>query len=301
MNIIDENNQQTTSPIGNSHDVTKANSCTIVITDPPSGLDLGIDCMHYETGPNFKGFCQVPEGLHFIYHSTGMGARQGFFLDCRKGEIIILRWDKSNEEISLEHDLPDGALLALHQEICRGGLDKYLGPYPYSQLHLWNNVSGLITHRVLERADCATGSLLYPEDAEDITKQLKTQKEMKMQAVVPHFVGLARVARFVNIREVDSELKKLQRSPSDKTSYCLEKSELDCNISCVSTLPCVSEVDDANSVAIAYNTLYQTKSSSRNKFLRSSSLPLNTFWLFLALSCTGDVNSNFFKINVSRR
>ena len=228
MNIIDENNQQTPSPISHGQDVSKASSCTIVITDPPSGLELGIDCMHYETGPNFKGFCQVPEGIHFIYHSTGMGARQGFFLDCRKGEIIILSWSKENEEISLEHDLPEGALMALHQAICNGELDKYLGPYPYTQLHLWNNVSGLITHRVLDRADCKAGSLIYPGDAEDISKDLKSQeeKETQQQAMVPHFEGLARVARFVNIMEKDLELKKSQTNPSDKTSYCMDKSEL---------------------------------------------------------------------------
>ena len=232
MNIVDENNQQTSSPVGNDHDITKANSCTIVITDPPSGLDLGIDCMHYETGPNFKGFCQVPEGLHFIYHSTGMGARQGFFLDCRRGEIVILRWDKGNEEISLEHDLPDGARSALHQAIFAGELDKNLGPYPYTQLHLWHNVSGFLTHRVLDRADCRAGSLIYPGDAEDISKQLKTQKEMQTQAMVPHFGGLARVARFVNVMEIDLELKKAQKNPPDITSYCLEKSELLKNLIC---------------------------------------------------------------------
>ncbi len=222
-NVEDENNQQTASPV-NPADVTKANSCTIIITDPPTGVELGIDCMHYETGPNFRGFCQVPEGLHFIYHSTGMGSRQGFFLDCRKGEIIILRWDKGNEEISLEHDLPEGALQALHLAICNGELDKQLGPYPYTQLHLWNNVSGLMTARVLERADCKPGTPLYPGDAEDLDKQRK--ERVNQTAVVPHFDGLARVARFVNIMGMDKLLKLSFETPSEKTSYCMEKSAL---------------------------------------------------------------------------
>lgn len=75
MKIADENNQQTTAAPLNSERTEMSQTCTIIITDPPTGLEIGIDCMHYETGPKFRGFQQVPEGLHFIYHSTGMGAR----------------------------------------------------------------------------------------------------------------------------------------------------------------------------------------------------------------------------------
>jgi AAR2 protein len=74
MNIVDENDQQSPYPT-NPNQISKSQTCTIVITDPPPGVDLGIDCMNYETGKDFRGFQQVPEGLHFIYHSTGMGAR----------------------------------------------------------------------------------------------------------------------------------------------------------------------------------------------------------------------------------
>lgn len=134
-------------------------------------------------GPNFRGFQQVPEGLHFLYHSTGMGNRQGFFIQTLKGQVLALSWDKVNEEILARHTLPSGALEALYSETFSGRLDNQLGPYPYNQLHLWNNVSCMISTRVLERADCLPGTMIYPGDGEERPVN---------QELVPHFTGIAR-------------------------------------------------------------------------------------------------------------
>ena len=70
-----------------------------VVTDAPSGLEFGIDCITYETGPKFSGLSAIPAGFHFIYYSTGMGSRQGYFVKAVKEEVYIHSWDSKNEEI----------------------------------------------------------------------------------------------------------------------------------------------------------------------------------------------------------
>ena len=75
VKITDEYHQQDNHRPSGIDDVSRTNTAVIVITDPPQGIEIGIDCMTYETGPNFRGFQQVPEGLQFIHHSSGMGNR----------------------------------------------------------------------------------------------------------------------------------------------------------------------------------------------------------------------------------
>jgi hypothetical protein len=43
----------------------------LIIPDVPIGLDFGINCLSFETGPKFRGMSLIPQGLHFVYHSTG--------------------------------------------------------------------------------------------------------------------------------------------------------------------------------------------------------------------------------------
>jgi A1 cistron-splicing factor AAR2 len=74
-----------------------------------------------------------------------------------------------------------------------------------------------MTVRVLERAGCHAGSLIFPGDV-DAPKQ--------SAAVVPHFQGVARVAQFVDILEIDKTLIGSFPEPADRTSYCLDKSIL---------------------------------------------------------------------------
>ena len=177
----------------------------IFIVDPPAGLDFGIDCMNYETGPDFRGLSLVPPGLHFVYHSTGMGSRQGFFIVTQRDEIHIKRWDTVNEEISHSLNLPEGSLHNLNMNIRAGKLDKYLGPYPVDQHHLWVNITGLISGEVLQRADIGPGTLVYPGDSEDISI-LHSESPISTE-VKPYFPNIARIARFSDITSIENKLK----------------------------------------------------------------------------------------------
>lgn len=74
-----------------------------------------------------------------------------------------------------------------------------------------------MTARVLERADCHAGTLIYPGEV-DAPKQ--------SSALVPHFPGLARVARFIDILAADKAMTAKLATPAERTSYCLDKSSL---------------------------------------------------------------------------
>lgn len=194
----------------------------LVVVDSPVGLDFGIDCMSFETGPNFRGVSNIPSGLHFVYHSTGMGNRQGWFFTSSKDEIIVKQWDSVNEEISINATLSEGSLHTLLQAIHTGMLNSNLGPYPLSQHHLWLNITGFISNSVLTQANIPPGTLVFPGDASDLNdgSELKSNSS----SVTPYFPNIARVTRYSNIEEI--ELKLRYEPNKDLTSLHMDKSEV---------------------------------------------------------------------------
>lgn len=192
--------------------------CVLVIPDVPQsgGLDFGIDSMSYETGHKFKGISMIPPGLHFIYHSTGMGARQGFFVEAKKNDTIIRPWSLVDEEILSINTLSEESNRKLLQSIDRGELNDNLGPYPLSQHHIWINLSSFITVEVLELANIPLGVMIYPGDAEDINSALSlskgcktsgaTNKSKNVQSIQPYFPNLARVATYADIPSTERNL-----------------------------------------------------------------------------------------------
>lgn len=171
----------------------------LVVTDPPKGLDFGIDVMTYTTGPEFRGISSIPPGIHFVYYGTGIGARQGFFLRCGKGDLIIRSWDPSTEEITANNVLQDAQVDNLAGAIKRGDLNANLGPYPFDQHRSWKNLSNFISDLVLEQADCLPGVMILPGDHDNITQS----QASSMNAVKPYFPDCARVAKFSDIKAVE--------------------------------------------------------------------------------------------------
>ncbi len=175
-----------------------------VVVDPPKGLDFGIDAMSYTTGPEFRGLSSIPAGLHFVYHSTGMGARQGFFLRCKSRELIVRSWDPANEEITVKNVLKEEQVDNLAACIKRGDLNANLGPYPYDQHWSWKNLSNFISDLVLERADCLPGVMILPGDMDDIV----ASHTKSLHAVKTYFPDTARVARFSDIKAVEASMQE---------------------------------------------------------------------------------------------
>lgn len=132
-------------------------SALFIIPDAPAGLELGIDCYSGEIAPMFRGFNLVPPGIHFIYHNIGMSPKQGFFFIASKGDVIVRPWDSKNEEISTQNNLSDLSMELLISTIQRGELNINMGSYPFSQYHIWKNLTSLISLNVLKRSNCAPG------------------------------------------------------------------------------------------------------------------------------------------------
>ena len=166
----------------------------------------------------------IPNGLHFVYHSTGMGARQGFFITASKNDIIVTSWDPGNEEIVITPLLNEAQLENLRNGVRRGDLNSNLGPYPLAQHGNWVNLTNMITEAVLERADVSVGTLVYPGDVED---DAHLSAALNAAAVKPYFPGLARIARFVPLKELEVEFTKNISVSRDMTAEEVSRVQMD--------------------------------------------------------------------------
>lgn len=173
----------------------------LVIVDPPPSFVFGVDCMEYETGPNFKGVVLIPPGFHFFYYSTGMGSREGFFLKyLNKNRVKVKVWDNVYEELSSVKTLSHQSLEVLQKDLEGGHLDKYLGPYPISQQHLWKNISNMISDQTLIRACIPENTAISPGDCEDIA-------QAQLSNVTPVSLGAPRTALFSDVTSIESAVK----------------------------------------------------------------------------------------------
>ena len=190
-----------------------------VLTDAPSSLDFGVDCMSYETGPKFSGLSLIPPGLHFIHHSTGMGARTGFFRLFKKSEVVARQWDASTEEIVPVNTLSEESQQALQQAIQLGELNEHLGPYPLSQYSTWRNLSNYVSLSCLERAGCSYETNIGPgEDPEDTLPSCSASLHCK-------YAPLS--LKYSSVAEMEKSLLQsthASSNPSDVTSLYMDKS-----------------------------------------------------------------------------
>lgn len=213
----------------------------LIIPDVPLGLDLGINCMSFETGPKFRGMSVIPQGLHFVYHSTGMAARQGFFWRTNGYDVSVRRWDPIEEHICASNNLSPESMATLVQELRRGDLNGNLGPYPVAQHHVWLNLSCFIHEKVLLRANCPAEEIIYPSEAHDLAslvipssssksstkfedKSRKTDKTFILQGNYAQFVNLT--AAEVRLRDQISRTTTSASRPSELTALFIDKSSL---------------------------------------------------------------------------
>lgn len=200
----------------------------LVITNPPPTFDFGIDCMNYDTGPEFRGVCMIPPGLHFVYYSTGMGSRQGFFVHFEKNELVVKSWNRDTEDIAYSTQLSEETMQSLKSAVHCGALDKQLGPYPLRELKSWQNLSNFITAETLQLAGATPHTPLYPGDAEDVS--LTKSNAISYQDVQPYFPDVARVAKYCDIKSFETIVRdSIKRSCDDNNSisqFYMDKSEL---------------------------------------------------------------------------
>ena len=201
---------------------TSGSGAVLIIPDVPLGLDFGINCMSFETGPKFRGMSMIPQGLHFIYHSTGMAARQGFFLRSDVTDVIVRQWDSFEEHISAKDNLSTDSMSALCQQLNRGDLNANLGPYPVAEHHIWQNLSCYIYENVLNKAGCPMGEIIYSSEAQDLAaisipnssgaNQRVNKFEKKESTGKEKSPLLGNVAQFVDIIAAENRLREVINS-----------------------------------------------------------------------------------------
>ena len=214
----------------------------LIIPDVPLGLDFGINCMSFETGPKFAGMSMIPKGLHFIYHSTGMASRQGFFWRAGGNEVAVCRWDSFEEHIRPRGSISEEARVLLIQQLRRGDLNNNLGAYPVAEHHIWLNLSCFIYESVLSRANCPVGEIIYPSEAQDLAtlnfvgssgmsaRKKKVDEGSIVESKSSHLQG--NFAQFVNILAAEVKLTDEIRGTDqesrakDLTSIYIDKSSI---------------------------------------------------------------------------
>ncbi|XP_054718335.1 protein AAR2 homolog [Uloborus diversus] len=135
------------------------NGGALIVLNLPVGSVFGIDMKVYQVGDKFKGLKMIPPGLHFIYYSAvskdGCTApRTGFFHFFSPKEIVIKKWDASNEDLS--------SIQASQEEKDRiqsnlKDLDKNLGAYPYQTLKQWKCLTCNISESLIKRLQPTSG------------------------------------------------------------------------------------------------------------------------------------------------
>jgi A1 cistron-splicing factor AAR2 len=182
---------------------------SVLIADAPTtGFEFGIDCMCYETGPQFKGVTGVPAGLHFVYCGVGMSPRQGMFVRLKKNDICVKQWDPVNEGFLAAEDspIPEGSIAALRAQVAQGQLAANLGPYPLSQWSTWKNLSSFITSLTLLRPGCSPGVLLEASNDETAMATNSTDAYYKLDSHTsgPHYANVFAIENELNISSVEN-------------------------------------------------------------------------------------------------
>lgn len=124
---------------------------TFIFLNVPEGTEFGIDMKSWNTGERFRGVKMIPPGLHYIFYSNvdklgDTAPRIGFFHYFHKGEVLVKKWDKETEDISLDQ-VSEHEVAGLTNSLF--ALDKFLGPYPYDILEKWESLTSHLTGIVI--------------------------------------------------------------------------------------------------------------------------------------------------------
>jgi A1 cistron-splicing factor AAR2 len=214
---------------------SSADLTAILIADPPSeGLEFGIDCMCYETGPNFKGVSVVPPGLHLIYFGLNGGiggGRHGMFIKLRRNEVCVKQWDAVNEELSSAEGPSAEGLNAVRLQLQQGHLNGNLGPYPLNTYALWKNLTNFISSACLNRTGCSIGTLIRAtNDEEFVTNAGHSESGQRVpagtQRCIPCYTNIFAYENELNIASMNDDENIRKHFGAVVTARNIDKSTL---------------------------------------------------------------------------
>ncbi|GIY75336.1 protein AAR2 homolog [Caerostris extrusa] len=195
----------------------------LIVLNLPVGSVFGIDMKVYQVGDKFLGLKMIPPGLHYIYYSAVskdgcVAPRTGFFYFFSPQEIVMKKWDSSNED--LNSLAPSGEEKQRIRENLQD-LDKNLGAYPYQTLKEWNRLTCNISESLVSRLQptCGTVSsvtqlipLSYPTEE---SKEPDSTSEKRFQSLEDKYLpNMKQVPgteiRFTEIPKIKQLLEKYQ-------------------------------------------------------------------------------------------
>jgi len=161
----------------------------LILQGVPEGTEFGIDWNCWNTGPKFEGVKMIPPGVHFVFYSAvaegsnSTAPRTGFFHIFNSREILIKKWNNSNEEL-VDYLPTDEELCTIRDKL--HDMDKNLGAYPYDTLKKWVAMSDNITSELVKKLSPEDGVVksvleLLPEEVavvgDENSRSLVTDKD----------------------------------------------------------------------------------------------------------------------------
>lgn len=146
----------------------------IVVLNMPPEWYFGIDFRIWQIGEKFRGICNVPHGVHFIYYSTPCEAwRQGFFhYFTSDSDILVKQWDPNSESlIDLSHDTAMRVAEATRSDVALvAGLAPFEKCIDSDTQQDWLSATCFVTPKVVDRIRPVNGSPFRsaPQEAETL-------------------------------------------------------------------------------------------------------------------------------------
>ena len=101
----------------------------VLLLDFPVEGEVGLDARSWFTGKRFKGIKMIPPGLHLLTFGAGGGFLQGRWFESRPGSVLVLRWDKANEDLSPGSGMSDEEAARYAEGVRRFDFDAGMAPY----------------------------------------------------------------------------------------------------------------------------------------------------------------------------
>jgi len=148
----------------------------LFLLDVPINTEIGVDMNSWHTGPNFKGIKMIPPGVHFIYWSSvskegQVAPRSGFFHEFHPKEVMVKRYNPSNESFDDVHDQEEVNRFQINLK----NLDTNLGAYPYDSWKKWVSLTNKISTITIERLEPPSG--IIQSVTELIPETFKTNRD----------------------------------------------------------------------------------------------------------------------------
>lgn len=149
---------------------------TLILHNLPvkENLELSIDNSIWKIGTKFKGFKDIPTGLHlisFIYQNSKMGAIPvSKFIFVQKNSFQILEFD--NESMELNHMSNKNPLIEMYVNASElNDLKAYLATYKVENYELWRLITTKVTEKLMNKVLKSASEPKSQSDQKDIPQE----------------------------------------------------------------------------------------------------------------------------------